>query len=131
MARAPKVSVEGNELKNVREVRYSLTAAVDRNGAPTRALFCGGIMIRRVADDATDIVDWASSADEAGRKAGEVVFQDANGLEMKKLEWENGYVRDYHVAYSDENDHVEETFLVEPETIKVNGEAHFFDWKNK
>ena len=50
---------------------------------------------------------------------------------MKSLEWENGYVRNYHVEYNDKGDHVEEVFVVEPETILVNDEKHFFDWKNK
>ncbi len=131
MARQPKVEVDGNELKNIREVQYGIDAALDRDGAPTRGLICNGIMVRRVADAATDICDWAASADEASRKSGKVTFLDANGLEMKSVSWENGYVRNYHVEYSDGGDHVEEVFVVEPETIEVAGESHFFDWKNK
>lgn len=131
MARQPKVEIDGNEMKNVREVQYGLQAALDRDGAPTRGLICSGIMIRRVADEGTDVSEWASSADEAGRKSGKVTFLDANGLEMKSLTWENGYVREYMVEYVDDGDHVEEMFVVEPETIAVADESHFFDWKNK
>ena len=131
MARQPKVEVDGNEMTNVREVHYGLQAALDRDGAPTRGLISDGIMIRRVADNATDICDWAANADEASRKSGKVTFLDANGLAMKTLSWENGYVRHYLVEYADTGDHVEEVFVVEPETIAVNDESHFFDWKNK
>lgn len=131
MARQPAVSVEGNDLKNILEVQVGIRAALDRDGAPTRGLECDGILIRRVADDANDIVEWASSADDANRKAGEVKYLDANGLEMKTLSWKGGYVRNYSVEYNDNSDHVEEVFVVEPETIAVNGEEHFFDWKNK
>lgn len=131
MARQPKVEVDGNEMTNVREVYYGLEAALDRDGAPTRGLICNGIMIRRVADASTDICEWAASANEAGRKSGKVTFVDANGLAMKTLSWENGYVRNYQVEYVDTGDHVEEMFVVEPETIAVNDASHFFDWKNK
>ena len=131
MARQPTVEVDGNEMSNVLEVQYGVRAALDRDGAPTRGLQCDGIMIRRVADDATDIVDWASSADEANRKSGAVIFLDANGLEMKRLNWSGGYIRLYNVEYSDKGDHVEEVFIVEPETISVGDGEHFFDWKNK
>lgn len=131
MARQPKVEIDGNEMKNILEVQYGVRAALDRDGAPTRGLECDGILIRRVADDANDVVDWASSADDANRKSGKVTFLDANGLEMKSLEWKGGYVRNYTVEYNDTGDHVEEVFIVEPETISVAGQEHFFDWKNK
>jgi hypothetical protein len=131
MARQPKVEVDGNPMPNVREVKYGLRAALDRDGAPTRGLICDGIMIRRVADAATDICEWAANADEASRKSGKVTFLDANGLEMKALSWENGYVREYFVEYDDSGDHVEEVFVVESEIISVGDEKHSFDWKNK
>jgi hypothetical protein len=131
MARQPKVEIDGNEMKNILEVQYGVRAALDRDGAPTHGLECDGILIRRVADDATDVVDWAASADDANRKSGKVTFLDANGLEMKALEWKGGYVRNYSVEYDDAGDHVEEVFIIEPETIDVGGEDHFFDWKNK
>ena len=131
MARQPKVEIDGNELSNILEVQYGIRAALDRDGAPTRGLECDGILIRRVADDATDIVDWAASADEANRKSGKVSFMDANGLEMKALEFSGAYVRNYTVDYDDKGDHVEECFIVEPEKISVAGEEHNFDWKNK
>jgi hypothetical protein len=131
MARQPKVEIDGNEMKNILEVQYGVRAALDRDGAPTRGLECDGILIRRVADDATDIAEWAASADDANRKSGKITFLDANGLEMKALSWKGGYVRNYSVEYDDAGDHVEEVFVVEPETIDVGGEEHFFDWKNK
>ena len=131
MARQPKVSVDGNELKNILEVSFGVHAALDRDGAPTRGLISDGILIRRVADAADDLADWASSADDANRKSGEVEFVDANGLAMKTLKWKGGYIRHYDVDYDDAGEHVEETIVVEAETIEVNGEEHFFDWKNK
>jgi len=73
MARQPKVEVDGNEMKNILEIRYGVRATLDRDGAPTRGLECDGIMIRRVADEAVDLVEWASSADQANRKSGKSV----------------------------------------------------------
>ena len=131
MARQPKVQVDGNELKNILEVRYGVRASLDRDGAPTRGLECDGIMIRRVADDAVDLVEWASSADQANRKSGEITFTDENGLEMKKVEWKGGYVRMYDVEYNDARDHAEEVVLIETEEISVGGTVHSFDWANK
>jgi hypothetical protein len=131
MARQPKVEVDGNPMPNVREVHYGLRAALDRDGAPTHGLICDGIMIRRVADATKDLYEWAANADEASRKSGKVTFLDANGLEMKSLSWENGYVREYFVEYDDSGDHVEEVFVVEPEIISVGDAKHSFDWKNK
>jgi len=131
MARQPIVEVEGNELKNIMEVRYGLRANVDRDGAPTRGLECDGIMIRRVADDATDLVEWASSADQPNRRGGKITFQDENGLTMKELEWKGGYVRMYDVVYNDAGEHVEEVVVIEPEEIGVGGETYDFDWLNK
>jgi hypothetical protein len=131
MARQPVVEVDGNQLKNIKEVRYGVRASVDRDGAPTRGLECDGIMIRRVADDATDLVEWASSADQANRKSGKITFQDENGLTMKELEWKGGYLRNYAVEYDDAGDHAEEVVLIEPEELSVGGSAHDFDWMNK
>jgi len=131
MARQPNVKIDGNDLKNVLEVQYGVRAALDRDGAPTRGLQCDGILIRRVADDSTDIVDWASSADDANRKSGEVSFLDANGMAMKTLKFSGAYVRSYTVDYDDKGDHVEETFIVEPENIEVGGEDHTSHWKDK
>lgn len=131
MARQPKVEIDGNEMKNILEVRYGVRAAKDRDGAPTRQVLCDGIMVRRVADDAVDIAEWAADANEANRKAGAITFVDANGLTMKKLEFKKAYVRQYSVDYVDDGDHVEEMFIIEPEIISLGGEEHDFDWKNK
>jgi len=131
MARQPKVEVDGNELKNILEIRYGVRATLDRDGAPTRGLECDGIMIRRVADEAVDLVEWASSADQANRKSGKVTFTDENGLMMKELEWKGGYVRVYDVEYNDVKDHAEEFVLIEPEQISIGGTEHDFAWKDK
>jgi len=131
MARQPIVEVDGNVLKNIKEISYGVRANVDRDGAPTRGLECDGIMIRRVADDATDLVEWASSADQANRKSGKITFQDENGLTMKELEWKGGYVRMYDVEYNDAGDHAEEVVVIEPEELAVGGETYDFDWMNK
>ncbi len=131
MARQPIVEVDGNVLKNVKEVSFGVHATLDRDGAPTRGLECDGIMIRKVADDSTDLVEWSSSADQANRKSGKIIFQDENGLEMKVVEWKGGYVRMYDVEYKDAGEHAEEVVLIEPEIISVGGTEHDFNWQNK
>ena len=131
MARQPTVEVDGNELKNILEIRYGVRATLDRDGAPTRGLECDGIIIRRVADEAVDLVEWASSADQANRKSGKITFTDENGLLMKELEWKGGYVRMYDVEYNDAKDHTEEIVHIEPEQLSIGGTEHDFDWKNK
>lgn len=130
MARQPRVEIEGNELKNILEVRYGVRATLDRDGAPTRGLECDGILIRRVADGSVDLVNWAKDANQANRKSGTISFEDENGLVMKELEWQGGYIRMYDVDYREAGEHPEEVIVIEPEKISVGGQEKDFAWKD-
>jgi hypothetical protein len=130
MAKAPKVEIEGRELTNILAVNYGIEATVDRDGAPTKGLVSHGITVRRIADDNTDVTNWAASAGETNRRGGTITFRNEDEVEMKKLAWGNAYVRDYRVEYSTNGDHVEEVFLIEPEYIELAGDSHDFNWKD-
>lgn len=131
MAKEAKVKIGGRDIKNVHSISYGLSATVDQDGGPTRGLVCTGIHLSRIADEATDICNWASGSGETNRNDGEVTFFNEDDKEIKKLTFSNAYVTDYSTSYSTVGEHVLEHFTIMPEQIGVSGDDHDFNWKDK
>ena len=56
-------------------------------------------------------------------------FFHPDGKEMKKLEWEEGYVSHYSIEYDHQQNHVEEVFVIQPKKIKVAGKEINYKWE--
>lgn len=129
MARQPTLKIAGNEIKDVVEVSYAVRNNADADGKPDRQRWCDGIVIRRIADGTKDVANWAKDASKSNRKKGEVQFYHPDGKEMKKLEWEEGYVSHYSIEYDHQQNHVEEVFVIQPKKIKVAGKEINYKWE--
>ena len=131
MAQAPTLKVDGTELPNVLEVKYTVNTTVDRDGRPTMNVKCDGVTIRRIADAKTTLANWAKDPKEKNRKGGEIDFMTDGGKPMKKLTWKNGYVQDYALKYDPAADHVEETVVIQAEQIDCGALKLDLNWPGK
>ena len=130
MAQQPTLKIAGNEIKGIVEVSYAIRNNADADGKPNKQNWCDGIVIRRVADGTKDIANWAKDAAKANRKKGEVQFYHPDKKEMKKLEWEEGYIAHYSIEYDHRQDHVEEVFVIQPRKIKVGDKEIDYQWED-
>jgi hypothetical protein len=131
MAQEPKLKVDGTAVPNLLEVDYTLEAAVDRDGRPTRRLMFGGIKLRRIGDEKTTLVNWAKDPKEKNRKGGEIEFFGDGGKSIKKLTWKNGFIHSYDLRYNPEADHVEEVVVIQAEEVTCGGLKLNSNWADK
>jgi len=128
MAKQVKVTIDGNPVPNVLDVRYGLDCAKDTNGAPVDAKpRLASIFVIRRSDETTDFWDWALRPYEEDFKSGEITFFDPRKTDtvLKTLEWTNGFLRSYTENVpnidSDRGAPQTETLEISASTIAING----------
>jgi hypothetical protein len=118
----------------VLDLSYSFSRSTDpEKGQPVKVVRNGQIMLTVRSDEKElvgKIIKWM--ADQDRPKAGTItIYKDAEqSKELKKIEFENGYVVGYEERYNSqgESDNTLETFRITAENIKVSGAEFKMKW---
>lgn len=128
MAKQVDVTIDGNHVPNVLDVKYGLDCAKDSNGAPVDAKpRLASIIIVRRSDETTDYWDWALRPYEEDFKSGVITFYDPRKAEtvMKTVEWTNGFLKSYSEVVPNIDDDRSapqiETLEISASLITING----------
>jgi hypothetical protein len=116
------------------DLSYSFARAVDpEKGQPVKVVRNGQIMITIRSDEKEmvgKIINWMADQDRA--KTGAItVYKDAEQTkELKKIEFENGFVVGYEERFNSqsESDNTLESFRITAEKIKVSGAEFKMRW---
>lgn len=116
------------------DLSYSFTRSSDpEKGQPTKVVRNGFISVTIRSDDKEmvgKIVNWLASQD-LGKEGSIIIYKDAEQTkELKKIEFENGYVVGYEERYNSQgdSDNTLETFRITAEKIKVSGAEFNMRW---
>ncbi len=118
----------------VLDLGYSFSRAVDpEKGQPVKVVRNGQIHVTVRSDEKElkgKIISWMAKQDQA--KSGSItIYSDAEQTkELKKIEFENGYVVGYEERFNSqgESDNTLETFRITAEKIKVAGGEFKMRW---
>ncbi len=118
----------------VLDLGYSFARGVDsEKGQPVKVVRNGQIHITVRSDEAKlkgKIINWMGKQDTA--KSGSItIYSDAEQTkELKKIEFENGYVVGYEERFNSqgEGDNTLETFRITAEKITVSGASFDMRW---
>jgi hypothetical protein len=116
------------------DLSYSFSRATDpEKGQPVKVVRNGQIMITVRSDEKEmvgKIIKWM--ADQDRPKAGAItIYKDAEQTkELKKIEFENGFVVGYEERFNShsDSDNTLETFRITAEKIKVSGAEFKMRW---
>jgi type VI protein secretion system component Hcp len=123
--------LDGKEAQLV-ALSYHFFRQVDDKGRPGTQVRRGELTVTIASDDKLkqSIIEWMAKPD-LGKK-GEIVLYSGEGderKEFKKVEFENGYVVDYHETYTHGGlANIQETFTISAEKITVGGAKFDFKW---
>lgn len=125
------LDAEGIKSRDVSYVHYELFQQTDEQGQPTGRTRGGKITLRLKStnDGNIDLFDWM--CDPSMSKGGDIIFPNAQGGEMKRLHFEEGYIVEYAETY-DANDNMPqyEQIVISAEKISVGGVTHDNSWPN-
>jgi hypothetical protein len=111
---------------------YHFFRSVDDRGRPGGQIKRGEITVTIASDDKLkqSIIEWMAKPD-AGKKGAVIMFsgEGSERKDFKKVEFENGYVIDYHETYSQGGmSNIQETFTLTAEKINIGGAKFDFKW---
>jgi hypothetical protein len=136
MAHTPDLIIEGERIPKVKEVSYEVYTSRDVRGKPSDQARLAKIRVVREADDTNTIFRWACRSTKENFKKGEIVFKNpSDGQEMKRLEWQDGFISYYKETYPDfekaKSNQVFEEFEISAEMITVGDAELFSNWEDR
>ena len=123
--------LDGKEAQLV-ALSYHFFRQVDDKGRPATQVRRGEITVTIASDDKLKlaIIEWFAIPDTG--KKGEIILYSGEGSDkkvFKKVEFENGYVSDYHETYHEGGmANIQETFTITAEKISVGNAKFDFRW---